>query len=70
MMCMLQIVQNLNANLYYMLHEIDKIRSFEMCTIHYKICQNLLFLCSLKYEVVCIEILHHCNIHYQLFIEF
>jgi hypothetical protein len=41
----------------------DKFNSPEMCTIHYKFYQNLLFLYSLEYEVVCIEILHHCSIY-------
>lgn len=39
-----------------------KFYSIQMGTIHYKICQNLSFLCSLEYEAVCIEILHHCSI--------
>jgi hypothetical protein len=35
-----------------------------MCTIHYKICQKLLFLFSVEYKVVCIDILHHYSIHH------
>jgi hypothetical protein len=48
---------------YTKLRKSDKFCSLEMCTIHYKIYQNLLFLCSLEYEVVYIDILHHCSIH-------
>jgi hypothetical protein len=55
---------------YMKLTKSDKFYSLEMCTIHYKICQNLSFLCSLKYEVVCIEILHHCSIHHWISLEF
>jgi hypothetical protein len=58
---------SIQTNLYSMLHEIDKIReiySLDMCTIHYKICRNLLLLCSLEYEIVCTEILDHCRIHH------
>jgi hypothetical protein len=34
----------------------DNFHSLEICTILYKICKNLSFLCILEYEVVCIEI--------------
>jgi vesicle coat complex subunit len=37
---------------------IQKFYSIKMCIIHYKIYHNLLFLCSLEYEVVCTKILH------------
>jgi hypothetical protein len=56
-------------DLYSKLHKLiksDKINSLEIYSIHYKICQNLSFLCSLKYKVVCIELLHHCSIHHEL----
>jgi hypothetical protein len=36
----------------------EKFYSIQIWTIHYKIYQ-LLFFCSLEYEAVCIEILHH-----------
>jgi hypothetical protein len=66
---MLQMVQTLNVIGYTKLTNFDKVSSLEICTIHYKICQNLLFLCSLEYKVVSIEILYHCSIHHWLSLE-
>jgi hypothetical protein len=60
----------MQTDLFYRLHEIDKISSLEMCTIYYKIYRNLSFLCILEYKVVYIEILHHCSIHHWLSLEF
>jgi hypothetical protein len=48
----------------------DKLYSVKTCTIHYKMCQILLFLCRLEYKVFHIEILHGGSIHHWLPLDF